>query len=91
MLLYADDIALIAPDAEKLQKQLDILNKWCEKWRLTLNKNKTKIVHFRNKSVLRSNSQFKCGELCLEYAACYKYLGVLLNEFSDYSIIAKEL
>ncbi len=31
ILLYADDIALIAPTHEKAQTQLDILSRWCTK------------------------------------------------------------
>lgn len=30
-LIYADDIAFIAPDEEKLQKMLNIVNEWCRK------------------------------------------------------------
>jgi len=45
-LLYADDVALIAPDEQNLQRKLDCNNSWCLKWRMTINKDKTKIIHF---------------------------------------------
>ena len=32
MPLYADDIVMLAPTAEKAQKQLNILSAWCKKW-----------------------------------------------------------
>ena len=34
--------------------------------------------------------KFKCGEMCLNFASCYKYPGVLLNEILDYAFNAKE-
>ena len=30
MLMYADDIVLVAPDVHKSQQQLDILSSWCK-------------------------------------------------------------
>ena len=48
ILLYADDIILMAPDEISLQKQLDVVHKWCRKWRMKVNTKdqKTEIVHF---------------------------------------------
>ena len=37
ILLYADDIVLIADDEQSLQDQLNYLYEWCNKWRLSLN------------------------------------------------------
>ena len=36
ILLYADDIVLIAPDENSLQKMLDYLANWCCKWRIAI-------------------------------------------------------
>lgn len=58
---------------------------------MEINKIKTRIVHFRNKFINRRYFHFKSGELCIDFAACYKYLGDFLNIFYDYSIIAKEM
>ena len=60
ILLYADDIALIAPDELKLQQMLDVVTSWCSEWKLHINASKTQIVHFRNPSVQRSNFIFTC-------------------------------
>ncbi|KAK3107434.1 hypothetical protein FSP39_014542 [Pinctada imbricata] len=91
VLLYADDIALIAPDENKLQIMLDTVAMWCKKWRLTINKEKTKILHFRGSSVTRSKFSFKCGDLDIDYDSSYRYLGVSLNEFLDYRFTVKEV
>ena len=80
LLIYADDIVLLAPSAEDLQLMLNTVNAWCNKWRLIVNKDKTRIVHFRTASVERCNIVFKCGENEIEYEKSYKYLGIWLNE-----------
>ena len=36
LLLYADDLVLMAPNGTSLQKMLDSLNTWAIKWRVTL-------------------------------------------------------
>ena len=41
VLLYADDIVLIAPNVDELQLLLNNLYQWCSKWRLQVNVNKT--------------------------------------------------
>ena len=91
MLMFADDIVLLAPTEDKLQEMLDIVNNWCSKWRLTLNGTKTEIIHYRHKSKERSAFQFKCGELNLQYTDKYKYLGVWLHEHLDLSVTVKEI
>lgn len=91
ILLYADDIALLAPDESSLQKMLHTLHNWCKKWRLQVNVEKTKIIHFRNKSIPISNFCFKCGDLRIEIATKYKYLGLWFTEFLDMEMAAREL
>ena len=47
ILLYADDIAILASTPEELQLMLDTIHMWLKNWRLTLNGKKSKVVHFR--------------------------------------------
>jgi len=52
ILLYADDIVLIAENEVNLQNMLNIMSSWCCncKWRLTINnEKKTQVVQFREK------------------------------------------
>ena len=60
---------------------LNVLHHWCDKWRLAVNEAKTKIMHFRNKSKLKSNVLFSCGNKEIGYSDSYKYLGFWFNEF----------
>ena len=90
-MLYADDVALIAPDVDSLQLMLDKLNEWCCEWRLTVNNDKTKIEHFRPTSVQLCNSQFSCGNTSIELTDKYKYLGLWLQEHLDIKHATSEL
>ena len=91
ILLYADDVALIAPGADSLQLMLDKLNEWCCKWRLTVHNYKTKIVHFRPASVQLCNNQFSCGNASIQLTDKYKYLGLWLQEHLDMKYATSEL
>ena len=51
VLLYADDLALVATSPEGLQAQLDLLHAYAAKWKLTVNIDKRKAVVFRQSSI----------------------------------------
>ena len=80
LLLYADDIVLLAESEKDLQKLLDKLFTWCHKWRMQVNNDKTKIIHFRPKFMGKTDFKFKYGETNIELVTSYRYLGVTLNE-----------
>ena len=88
-LLYADDLVLLAETESDLQILLDVLSNWCILNKMNINPNKTKVMHFRNKSVARTDFQFKCGNSNLEFVEKYKYLGLYLQENLDYSVTVK--
>ena len=87
-LLYADDIALLGESEEDIQLQLNNLLEWCKKWRMKVNVSKSKIVHYRPSGQERTQFIFKLGSENLEVVSQYKYLGLVLNEFLDFSITA---
>ncbi|MES9881007.1 MAG: reverse transcriptase family protein [Sedimenticola sp.] len=91
VLLYADDIAIIAPNEESLQTMLNEVNNWCCKWRMTLNQNKTKVIHFRPVSIEQTNFSFTCGSLNIDVAQKYKYLGLWFTEDLDMKFAVSEL
>ncbi len=91
VLAYADDLVLMAENAKDLQYLIDILQAWCYKWRLSVNVNKTKVVHFRQKNKDLSKFVFSINEMPLEYVSNYKYLGIMLNENMDFSKTAELL
>ena len=91
LLMYADDIVLLANSDVDLQAQLDCLNSWCYKWRLELNQEKTKVVHFRKKSAVVTDFDFLCGNIGIKKAENYKYLGLWFNEHMDMTYAAREI
>lgn len=46
MLLYADDLAVIAESEEDLQRLLEVLASWCGDM-MTINMDKTKVIHYK--------------------------------------------
>ena len=46
MLVYADDIVLLAENEEELQQLLHELNLWCENNKLEVNASKSEVIHF---------------------------------------------
>ena len=89
ILLYADDIVLFASNEQDLQFLLNIVETWCEKWRLEVNLTKTNILHIRNKRKPQSIFMFIFNRNTVSYCKFYKYLGCTINEFLDYSFTAQ--
>ena len=52
ILLYADDVALLAPSLKGLQTLLHVTEEYCKQWDILLNAKKTKNLHFGKKCEL---------------------------------------
>ena len=76
ILLYADDIVLLAENEVDLQKMLDVLHAWCCKMRLGINREKTQVIHFRKKESPVTSSVFNVGSALLKITQTYKYEGI---------------
>ena len=48
IILYADDIVLLAENEQDSQQLLNVLNEWCKEWDMVTNLEKSNVVHFRN-------------------------------------------
>ena len=91
LLLYADDIVLIAPDEVSLQMQLNVVYQWCRRWRMLVNEDKTQIVHFRPAGSAVTDFRFIYGSHKLAIVNEYKYLGVFFDEHLSFSSNADAL
>ena len=91
VLLYADDLAILAENESDLQIMLNTLYTWCEKWKLRVNINKTNVIHFRAIRFPRSTVEIKYGECDVLYTSQYKYLGIYVDEYLKYDIGIKNL
>ena len=75
---------MIASSERDLQKMLSYISKWCKKWRMAINSDKTQVVHFRRKNLPRTNYSFNLGSDVLETVSFYKYLGVIFDEYLNF-------
>ena len=88
-LFYADDLCIIAETERDLQTMLSALADWYYQWKLIINTNKTKVVHFRPPSIPRTHSQFFLNNDSLETVAKYRYLGLVITEHLDLNVTAQ--
>lgn len=80
MLMYADDIVIFAESPEQLQEMINKVQEYCEKWNLTINLEKSKVMIFRNNGGRRSQKEnWMLNEEQIEVVNKYKYLGVWLT------------
>jgi hypothetical protein len=78
-LAYADDIVLLSTSQGGLQQALDITEKYCEKWRLTINHSKTKSMVF-SRGNQKIKASFKINGIELENVKEFKYLGITIHK-----------
>ena len=75
LLMYADDIVLIADNENDLQLLLNCFEKWCNNWQTNCNIGKTQVVPFRPIRHQRTSFAFTIFNEKLEVVSTYKYLG----------------
>ena len=78
ILLYADDLVLIAATPKALQKEHDILATYCADWDIVVNLKKTKVVVFNPRTKAVPFPWSLAGQL-LEIAEHYTYLGLVFH------------
>ena len=92
ILMYADDIVLISKSETGLSKMIKCLHTWCIQWKLRVNTDKTKVMHFRpGPKTKRTKCSFMYGDCALDIVSSYTYLGLLFNELLDMSVTCKEV
>ncbi len=76
---WADDLILISQTEQGLQKCIDNLETYCNKWGLQVNASKTKCMVMSLGKVATANMKFTYGETELDIVESYKYLGLLVT------------
>lgn len=76
---FADDMVIVGKDRNDLQRSLDILNSYCNKWGLAVNTEKTKVVVFRKRGGLLYNESWAYNGTPLEVVNNFNYLGTVFN------------
>ena len=77
-LLYADDTLVFAESPEDMQLALNEVSDYCNRWGLSINQTKTKVVIF-SRGKVRTNFYFKIGSIDIDTSSEYEYLGILFN------------
>ena len=77
-LMYADDLIIMATSKEELQKSLDNLKVFCDKWKLNINYKKTKCMVF-SKGTCRKDPKFTIDSKSIETTKEFKYLGITIK------------
>ncbi|KAK3099269.1 hypothetical protein FSP39_001936 [Pinctada imbricata] len=77
-LLYADDLVLISTSEDDLQRKLNGLDRYCNKWSLEINTSKTKVMRV-TKNGRKSTKSFYLGKKQLDNTDNYKYLGLIFS------------
>ncbi len=86
ILLYADDIVLLSDTKNGLHAILNVVHKWGQRFMIKFNEKTSNIVHYRKPNTVRTIKQYFLGECALSVDNQYKYVGVILNEFVNFSI-----
>lgn len=90
LLMYADDLVLLAEDPFTLQKMIDNLCIYCKKWNLVVNLQKSKILIFRNGGRKAASETWKYDDKDIEIVNQYKYLGILFTHNLNFNKHLKE-
>ena len=76
ILLYADDLAILASSREELQHKLNVLSVYCKDRSLNVNVNKSKVMVFNS---IKSTEPFMYNNLSIDEVDSFKYLGMTFN------------
>ena len=79
ILMFADDLIMFDKRPRGLQRKINILSRYCEKWNLVVNVEKTKVVIFRKSVRKQFHDKWYYNGTEIEIVTEYKYLGLLLN------------
>ena len=78
-LKYADDLVIMSTSPYVLQKCLNQLACYCEKWKLQVNFKKTKTMIFNKQGSLIKKYKFHFKSTNIESTNEYKYLGFIFS------------
>ena len=90
LLLYADDTIILAESGQELKAALWATQLYCDRWKLEVNAQKTKVVIF-SKGKSRVTPVFAFNNSILEVVSSFCYLGIDFNYNGSFSFCKKKL
>ena len=82
---------MFAKSEDELQQMLNVIHSWCKRWKVLINTDKSKCVHFRKGRKKQSEFNFSIGNNALKTVDDYKYLGVTFNCKGSFNLHAETL
>ena len=76
LLMFADDVALLADTVNDLQKKLNLLHLFCIENKLTVNAEKTKNMIFKRGGKLARNEKWYYNNIAIDIVSNFTYVGV---------------
>ena len=70
---------------------LNSVTDWCTNWKLSINNQKTKVLHFRPQCTSKSEYVLRCSGNDRELCDSYKYLGVWFDKHLTFIKHAREI
>ena len=89
--MFADDLILLSDSALGLQNCLTELEKYCRKWKLTVNIKKTKILIFNKGGHIIKRFKFYLDDSELETVTNYCYLGIVFSSSGNFNLAMENL
>lgn len=89
-LAYADDIVLIAKDAQELKEMMGRLKTYLDKKDLTLNTGKSNVLVFKRRRSRKKKEEWKWGDDDIEEVKDFKYLGFHFQKNGGTEVHMKE-
>jgi hypothetical protein len=90
MLMYADDLVILADSKVDLTRKIQALYNYCEKNELTVNVQKTKVMIFKKSGKNRISDVFSYDEEKLEVVHKYNYLGIPFSSSALFHLASKQ-
>lgn len=89
-LMYADDLILLSTSRSGLQKCINGIKEYSDKWKMEINLNKTKTLIFNKKGTF-TPEKFYYGNEIIECVNNYTYLGIDLDSSGSFNNAVKKL
>ena len=88
--MFADDIVLVSSSQADMQRCLDVLHRFCCRWRLAVSMSKTKLMRIGNTQEYNSAAPLHIGESLVERVGRYQYLGLWFTEDGEWAVEFQE-
>lgn len=85
VLMYADDIVMLAEDIESLQKMINNLEEYCQLWGMEVNLAKSEIMIFQKAGRNSLKEKWRFNGEDVKIVSEYRYLGILLTPAMTFS------